>query len=116
MIVNTKEQQAGVLEEESLVRSYRVSTALNGLGCEEGSYCTPMGKLRVAEKIGANFPPGTVFRSRKPTGEVWSPDPSNPLSSSTEDLVLTRILWLEGMEDRNLNSLGRYIYLHGTNQ
>ncbi len=75
-----------------------------------------MGKLRVASKIGQGLPIGGVLRTRTPTGEIWSVDSTNPLSSSEEDLVLTRLLWLEGAEDHNANTFQRYIYLHGTNQ
>jgi lipoprotein-anchoring transpeptidase ErfK/SrfK len=56
------------------------------------------------------------LKSRVPTGEIWSKAPSNPLSSSNKDLVLTRVLWLEGAEEKNLNTIDRYIYIHGTNQ
>jgi lipoprotein-anchoring transpeptidase ErfK/SrfK len=71
--------------------------------------------LRIVEKIGEGLPIGTVFRSRAPTKDVWSSDPSNPLSSSTDDLVLSRILWLGGAEAQNANTRGRYVYIHGTN-
>ncbi len=98
------------------IRVYRVSTAAKGPGCQLGSLCTPTGKFRVARKIGDGEPLGVVFRDRVPSGEVWSADVSNPLSGSKEDLVLSRILWLEGIEDHNRNTKDRYIYLHGTNQ
>ena len=61
------------------------------------------------------MPIGTVFRQRLPTKEVWSSEPSNPLSRSKEDFVLSRILWLEGCEARNVNTRARCIYIHGTN-
>lgn len=87
-----------------------------GLGCEEGSFKTPLGRLRVSRKVGAGAECGTVFRGREPSGERWSDDPANPLNASSEDLVLTRLLWLEGCEEHNANTLARFIYLHGTNQ
>ena len=116
MFVKSKEQVAELWDGIKLLKIYRISTALKGLGCEEGSYCTPTGKLRVASKVGFGLPIGGVLRSRISTGEIWSNDPTNPLSSSDEDLVLTRLLWLEGAEDHNANTFKRYIYLHGTNQ
>ena len=69
---------------------------------------TPTGRLRVSDKIGAGEPIGTVFKSRKPVGHV----DEHP---SGDDLVLSRILWLEGMEAGNANTRARYIYIHGTN-
>jgi GrpB-like predicted nucleotidyltransferase (UPF0157 family) len=116
MIVRAKEQIAELWDENKILKIYRISTALNGLSCEEGSYCTPTGKLRVASKIGRSLPIGGVLRSRIPTGEIWSSDPANPLATSNEDLVLTRLLWLEGTEEHNVNTFKRYVYLHGTNQ
>lgn len=116
MVVKSLDQVAELWEENRLLKAYRVSTARNGLGCEEGSYCTPTGKLRVASKIGQGVPVGGVIRSRVPTGEIWFRDPANALAGSEEDLVLTRLLWLEGMESHNSNTFKRYIYLHGTNQ
>lgn len=88
-----------------------VSTSRYGLGEVEGSNCTPRGRHSVIEKIGAGQPLGSVFKSRVPTGEVWTPD--SPLSE--DDLILTRILWLAGKEPSNANSQQRYIYFHGTN-
>ena len=108
-------QEAVLYDGDAVVRRYRVSTAKNGLGCTANSDCTPIGKLRIAEKIGEGLPIGTVFRSRAPTKDVWSSDPSNPLSSSTDDLVLSRILWLGGAEAQNANTHRRYVYIHGTN-
>jgi GrpB-like predicted nucleotidyltransferase (UPF0157 family) len=116
LIVKSADQTAELWDENKVLKIYRISTALNGLSCEEGSYCTPTGKLRVASKIGQGLPIGGVLRSRVSTDEIWSSDPANPLSSSNEDLVLTRLLWLEGAEDKNANTFKRYIYLHGTNQ
>ncbi len=87
---------------------YPVSTSGYGIGSAEGSLKTPIGRFRIAEKIGAGVPPGTVFRGRVPTGEIGTED-------APEDLVQTRILWLEGLEPHNANTYSRYIYIHGTN-
>lgn len=103
---------AGVCE-----RCYPVSTALNGAGETEGSGCTPRGLHRVRAKIGAGAPSGTVFRGRRPTGEVWTP--AFGARHAGRDWVLSRILWLSGCEPgRNrfgrVDSMRRYIYIHGT--
>lgn len=95
-----------------LLWSAPVSTAKNGIGEVEGSHCTPCGWFCISEKIGDQEPIGTVFKSRKPTGTVWN---SN-MPPTDEDLILTRILWLEGLEPSNANTKNRYIYFHGTNQ
>lgn len=111
IIIRSEKQTAELWQGGTLRKTYLISTALNGLGCSEGSYCTPYGKLRVLSKIGEGLPMGAVFRSRVATGEIW-PNNSN---HSDEDLVLTRVLWLEGVGEHNLNTQFRFIYLHGTN-
>ena len=91
-----------------VIRRYPVSTSAFGLGSEPGSLRTPLGRFRIAEKIGGEAPLGAVFKSRVHTGEIG-------LDSTDADLVLTRIFWLDGMEPHNVNTHGRYIYIHGTN-
>ncbi len=115
LVVDSSKQIALLYRKGSVFRRYVVSTGATGLGCTPGSNCTPHGKLVVVEKIGDGVREGSIFRSRKATGEVWTPDPLNPLASTQEDLVLTRILWLGGKESHNANTLERCVYLHGTN-
>ena len=91
------------------VKSWPVSTSKFGPGSEAGSFKTPTGKFRICEKIGGEAPAWSVFKSRVPTGEVARP-------GGEEDGVLTRILWLDGLEESNQNTRDRYIYIHGTNQ
>jgi lipoprotein-anchoring transpeptidase ErfK/SrfK len=89
------------------IRSYPISSSRFGLGTEEGSMKTPLGLFKIAEKIGHDMPNGTIFRSRVPLR------PEEPLPQ-TEDLVTSRILWLEGLEPENANTKQRFIYIHGT--
>lgn len=107
----TLHDDAGVV-----MRSYAVSTAANGPGELVDSLCTPRGRHLVRAKIGAGQALGTVFRGRRPTGEVWSPDLDARYPG--RDWMLSRILWLSGCEP-GFNRLGdvdtmrRYIYIHG---
>ena len=107
--VSIAAQRLRVLRGEEVVAEFPVSTSRFGLGSEPGSFKTPLGNFRIAEKIGAKAPAWSVFRARQPTGEIAS-------EGGEEDLVLTRILWLEGLEEHNANTRDRFIYLHGTNQ
>lgn len=96
---------------------YSVSTAANGIGCEKDSGCTPLGEHVVRAKIGAGMPANTVFVGRRPTGEILSPELAAQYPQ--RDWILTRILWLSGTEvgkNRlgNVDSMQRYIYIHGT--
>ena len=90
------------------LRRFPISTSRFGLGSEPDSQRTPLGNFRVGERIGGGEPLGAVFRGRQSTGEIG-------LSAPDEDLVLTRILWLEGTDPHNANTRERYIYIHGTN-
>lgn len=93
-----------------------VSTAANGAGELAGSECTPRGRHIVCARIGAGAPANTVFVGRRPTGETYSPGLARLYPQ--RDWILTRILWLKGLE-KGRNRLGkvdtmrRYIYIHG---
>ena len=112
-------QRLSLLRGTTVVRAWTVSTSAYGLGGRSGSNKTPLGRHRVAEKFGKGAPLGTIFRARKNTGKI-----ARVFSDRTdveEDLVLTRILWLEGLEEgRNrgpgVDSRSRFIYVHGTNE
>ena len=93
-------------------KSYSISTAKNGIGEIEDSYCTPTGKFKIAEKIGANLEFGSVLVDREPTGEVYNADLAKQYPD--RDWILTRILWLDGVEVLNQNTKNRYIYIHGS--
>lgn len=108
MVVSVEHQTMAVLDRGKLVATYPVSTSKYGLGDQKNSYRTPTGKLMVARKIGHRAPAGAVFKSRQLTGEVLEPD------APGRDPIVTRILWLKGLENENRNAFGRYIYIHGT--
>src|SRR3990167_3804583 len=96
-------------ETSSLISSYPISSSKFGLGTEPGSYKTPLGKFFIAEKFGEGEPESMIFEARKATGMIA------PLGGE-QDYVLTRILWLSGLEPHNANTHDRFIYIHGTNQ
>ena len=93
-------------------KSYSISTAKNGIGEIENSYCTPTGKFKIAEKIGANLEFGSVLVDRESTGEIYNADLAKQYPD--RDWILTRILWLDGVEVHNQNTKNRYIYIHGS--
>jgi lipoprotein-anchoring transpeptidase ErfK/SrfK len=105
--ISVQDQQLTVKEDETPIRTYPVSTSRFGIGTEQGSLKTPTGRFRVAEKIGGDTPAGTIFQSRVP---LKPHDPRPP----TEDLVMSRILWLDGLDEHNANTRERFIYIHGT--
>ncbi|MES9924212.1 MAG: L,D-transpeptidase [Candidatus Thiodiazotropha endolucinida] len=100
-----------------IIRSYPVSTGVNGPGELCGSGCTPRGRHRIRLKIGDGCEENTVFIARRPTGEHFSRQLA--ASEPERDWILTRILWLTGIEKGknrggDVDSLRRFIYIHGT--
>ena len=108
IVISTREQKLALLDHTNVMAIFPVSTSKFGLGDLRGSRFTPLGQLQVAEKIGGNAPPGTVFKNRRRTGEIVS------ANSPGRDPIVTRILWLRGLETQNANAFGRDIYIHGT--
>ncbi len=115
--VSLAEQRLRLLDDQgNVVKDYRVSTARNGAGERNGSECTPRGRHVVRARIGAGCPVNTVFKGRRPTGEIYSESLRRRYPG--RDWILTRILWLSGLEP-GFNRLGevdtmrRFIYIHG---
>ena len=114
--VSIPEQRLTLLAGERPLVGYPVSTARNGPGERRGSGCTPRGWHRIRIKIGAGSPLDTVFVGRRPTGEIYGP--ALAARQPERDWILTRILWLTGLEPgRNRggerDTLRRFIYIHG---
>jgi lipoprotein-anchoring transpeptidase ErfK/SrfK len=115
--ISLAEQMLRVVENGAVVAEYPVSTACNGAGELYGSGCTPRGWHRIRARIGAGLPAGTVFVGRRPTGEIFCPELA--AAHPERDWILTRILWLGGLEPgRNrfgaVDTARRYIYIHGS--
>jgi lipoprotein-anchoring transpeptidase ErfK/SrfK len=105
--VSVKKQELKLRKGRKILRRYPVSTSRFGLGTEVGSNKTPLGRFRISDKIGHGAPAGAIFVGRV----ALTPDDPLP---PTDDLVLSRILWLDGVEEHNSNTRDRYIYIHGT--
>src|SRR5438477_7950514 len=115
--IDAAKQELTLLDGDKVLKRYSVSTARNGLGEKNGSFCTPRGRHIVRAKIGAGQPPGTVFVRRRPTGEVWTAELHAKYPG--RDWILTRILWLSGREPGknrlgDVDTMRRYIYIHGS--
>lgn len=109
VIVSVRDQKLGIYDPEGkLVKSYKISTSKFGLGDRPGSNCTPLGKHEIIAKIGHGLPKGAVLKSRNWNGEVLPPN------APGRDPIVSRILWLKGLEGQNKNAYKRFIYIHGT--
>lgn len=108
VIISVPDQCMVVLENGVPIARYPVSTSKYGLGDNYGRYTTPVGNLEVAQKFGDNAPMGAVFKGRHWTGEVLRPN------APGRDPIVTRILWLRGLDYCNRNAYSRGIYIHGT--
>lgn len=108
IVISVKDQKLALMEQGRPVAVYPVSTSKFGLSDTPGSYGTPLGRMKVAQKIGSGAPVGAVFKNRQPTGEVLVPN------APGRDPVVTRILRLTGQERGNARAFARNIYIHGT--
>ncbi|OYW74967.1 MAG: hypothetical protein B7Z37_15550 [Verrucomicrobia bacterium 12-59-8] len=108
VVVSVKDQKLGIYSEGKLTKQYVISTSKFGLGDQTGSNRTPLGQHEVIAKIGQGLPAGAVLKSRRWNGEVLKPN------APGRDPIVSRILWLRGMETTNKNAFHRYIYIHGT--
>ena len=108
VVISVKDQRLAVLDREMPIAVYPVSTSKYGVGDWRGSYRTPLGDLEIAQKIGDGVPAGTVFKDRRRTGEIVA------VNAPGRDPIVTRIIWLRGLEWQNVNAFRRDIYIHGT--
>lgn len=107
--ISLDDQILTVFDGGTVVKTYPVSSAEKGMGFADGSYRTPTGRFAILEKIGEGEALGTIFRARKPAGLLQAG------ANCSEDLILTRIMRLDGLDPENQNTRDRFIYLHGTN-
>lgn len=116
IVIRIKEQTLEHRRATGVRMHYPVSTATKGSGNLHGSLQTPLGRHRIAARIGAGLPEETIFKARRPVdaydASIHHPD---------GDWILSRILWLEG-EQTGVNRRGRvdtrsrFIYIHGTHR
>ena len=110
VFISVPEQKLALVVNGKVLRTYKVSTSRYGEGDYLGSWRTPLGRLAVANKIGGSAPAGAVFNGRHLTGEILS------VNAPGRDPIVSRIIWLRGMEAGNRYAYRRCIYIHGTPQ
>jgi lipoprotein-anchoring transpeptidase ErfK/SrfK len=108
VVISVHDQKLMLVQNNQRVAIFPVSTSKYGLGDYWGRMTTPLGYLQVAQKIGDHAPDGAVFHNRRFTGEVLRPN------AAGRDPVITRIIWLRGLEPQNAHAFNRCIYIHGT--
>ena len=114
--VSVQRQELMLIKNKQIVQQYRCSTAAAGAGNKVDSGKTPLGWHKISTKVGGELEMGAVLKDREWTGEVWESE-----QDTKDDLILSRILRLEGLEDGinrggDVDTWSRYIYIHGTNQ
>ena len=108
IVVSVTDQQLAVIDRGKLISKYPISTSKFGLGDGNGSYRTPLGVLFVSAKFGDHLPAGAVIKNRAPTGEIVNPN------APGREAIVSRVIWLRGMERQNRIARDRCIYIHGT--
>src|SRR5438552_16929636 len=110
IVISVPEQQLALSDRGKLISKYPISTSRFGLGDGNGTYRTPLGVLFVSAKFGDRLPVGAVIKNRVPTGEVVNPN------APGRDAIVSRVIWLRGMEQQNRGARDRCICIHGTPQ
>lgn len=108
ILISVQDQKLALLRDGERIIEYRISSSKFGVGDKPRSYATPLGKLEVAQRVGAGLPAGAVLKGRSATGEILS------VNARGRDPIVTRILHLRGLESQNENAFRRGIYIHGT--
>ena len=113
--ISIKTQTLTLLRDKEIILKYPISSAKKGIGQLKNSNCTPLGNHIIRAKIGAGYPMYAIFHARRWSGELWGAD----YKIGSEDLILSRILWLSGTEVgfnrlENVDTMQRFIYIHGT--
>ena len=106
--ISVPDQKMLVFKKGVEIARYDVSTSKFGVGGHAGSFTTPLGEMEVAKKIGEGARSGMKFHGRRATGEIVAPN------SLGRDPIVSRILWLRGLEPQNRDAFARCIYIHGT--
>jgi lipoprotein-anchoring transpeptidase ErfK/SrfK len=116
--INIRSQELDLYDDGGTrIKRYLISSAKNGVGERNGSFCTPRGKHIIRARIGSGQPVNTVFVERRPTGETYSAGLAARFPG--RDWILTRILWLSGCEPGynrlgNVDTMRRAVYIHGS--
>ena len=108
VIISVPDQQLALVDRGQLISKYPISTSKFGLGDGNGTYRTPLGTLFVSAKFGDHLAAGTVIKNRMPIGEIVNPN------APGRDAIVSRVIWLRGMENQNRLARDRCIYIHGT--
>src|SRR5437879_10426350 len=108
IVISVPDQQLALIDRGKLISKYPISTSRFGLGDGNGTYRTPLGTLFVSAKFGDHLPAGAVIKNRVPTGEIVD------VNAPGRDAIVSRVIWLRGMEQQNSSARGRCIYIHGT--
>jgi lipoprotein-anchoring transpeptidase ErfK/SrfK len=108
IVVSVADQELALIARGKIVKRFRISTSKFGIGDAVGSYRTPVGETFVSAKIGDGLPAGAVLKNRSATGEIVK------ANAPGRDAIVSRVIWLRGMDGTTSNTRERCIYIHGT--
>jgi lipoprotein-anchoring transpeptidase ErfK/SrfK len=108
IVVSVADQELALIARGKVVKRFPVSTSKFGTGDAVGSYRTPLGETFVSAKVGDGLPSGAVIKNRNATGEILKAD------APGRDAIVSRVIWLRGMDGSTANTRDRCIYIHGT--
>lgn len=114
IVVSIAQQSLTLLHNNQVLKTYTISTSGTGIGDVPDSNCTPLGKHRIHAKIGSQEPLGMIFKGGVATGRSAKIYTTHVPKSLQEDLITTRVMQLQGLEEQNKHSYSRGIWIHGT--
>lgn len=108
IVVSVADQELVLISRDKVVKRFPISTSKFGTGDAIGSYRTPLGQTFVSAKVGDGLPAGAVIKNRNATGEIVN------ANAPGRDAIVSRVIWLRGMDGTTANTRDRCIYIHGT--
>lgn len=108
IVVSVADQELALVAWGKVLKRFPISTSKFGTGDAVGSYRTPLGETFISAKIGDKLPPGSVIKNRNATGEIVN------ANAPGRDAIVSRVIWLRGMDGTTANTRDRCIYIHGT--
>jgi lipoprotein-anchoring transpeptidase ErfK/SrfK len=108
IVVSVADQELALVAWGKAVKRFPISTSKFGTGDAVGSYRTPLGQTFVSAKIGDGLAAGAVIKNRNATGEIVQ------ANAPGRDAIVSRVIWLRGMDGTTANTRERCIYIHGT--
>jgi len=119
IFISIKSQKLYLIRFKQVISKYDISTSKYGVGNKMHSLKTPTGLHQIKSKIGNGVPLNGIIIAGMFANEKAQILPFE--EKGEEDIISTRVLWLEGLDEgvnkgNKVDTYLRRIYIHGTNE